>query len=165
MRPAWGPHGYTPDGICQLCGKGDLEKFRRRWHNRCFAIGSVAIFPAYAFAWLRRRQRGRCAGCDIEFAPNREPWNGRNSVDPPIARMFESTRSMTERVELDHIVPLWKVAKMPLERQTIRWWLAGNLQLLCVPCHRAKTALEAKELGLLRRKPTPQLELKMGEVA
>ena len=66
-----------------------------------------------------------------------------------------------EPFELDHIVPLWRVAMMPSPRnRALRYWLAGNLQLLCVPCHRVKTKREAAERGYRRRLATTgQLEL------
>lgn len=46
-------------------------------------------------------------------------------------------------LELEHIRPLWSLT--PEERLEHRWWLPYNLQLLCRPCHRAKTAREARE--------------------
>ena len=55
-----------------------------------------------------------------------------------------------ESFELDHVVPLWRVAMMPKGKRTLRWWLPGNLQALCVPCHRRKTAREAARRADLR---------------
>lgn len=54
-------------------------------------------------------------------------------------------------VELDHIVPLWKVAMMGEPRdRALRWWLPGNLQALCRECHRTKTSAEAGERARLK---------------
>lgn len=46
-------------------------------------------------------------------------------------------------LELEHVRPLWSLTDD--ERLELRWWLPFNLQLLCVPCHKAKTAAEAAE--------------------
>lgn len=54
------------------------------------------------------------------------------------------------RTELDHVVPLWQVAHLPDDE---RFWYFGpeNLQLLCIPCHREKTAAEASRRAAANR--------------
>lgn len=52
-------------------------------------------------------------------------------------------------LELEHVRPLWSLT--PAERKQLRWWLPYNLQLLCVPCHKAKSKREAGERAALRR--------------
>lgn len=58
-------------------------------------------------------------------------------------------------LELEHVRPLWSLTDD--ERQQLRWWLPYNLQLLCVPCHRAKTSHEAGLRAALARGETPLL--------
>lgn len=52
-------------------------------------------------------------------------------------------------LELEHVRPLWSLTDE--ERTELRWWLPFNLQLLCVPCHRAKSRREAAERAAARR--------------
>lgn len=47
-------------------------------------------------------------------------------------------------LEVDHKVPLWKVADLPPARRR-EYFLLGNLQLLCGQCHKLKSAKEAAE--------------------
>lgn len=51
-------------------------------------------------------------------------------------------------VEVDHVRPLWSLTTV--ERYELRWWLPGNLQLLCPECHKGKTAREARDRALVR---------------
>lgn len=52
-------------------------------------------------------------------------------------------------LEVEHVRPLWSLDEV--ERLELRWWLPFNLQLLCVPCHRAKTKREAGARAAYRR--------------
>jgi 5-methylcytosine-specific restriction endonuclease McrA len=45
---------------------------------------------------------------------------------------------------IDHKVPLWKVTHVE-ERERIKYFGPGNLQILCEKCHAIKTAREATE--------------------
>ncbi len=56
-------------------------------------------------------------------------------------------------VELEHIRPLWSLT--PDERRELRWWLPFNQQLLCAPCHKAKSAREARERYDAQNPDTP----------
>src|SRR5688500_8527831 len=51
--------------------------------------------------------------------------------------------------ELEHIRPLWSLRGD--ETNELKWWLPFNLQLLCRPCHLAKSKREAAERAQLRR--------------
>lgn len=133
--------------LCRLCGRGNLPTRRHSWHPRCAAVIQPAIFRYSAFRWLLRRQRGTCATCPQVL--------GERRVSKPDS--WEASRygsdywhPFSKAVEIDHRIPLWRVALMPPERRTIRWWLAGNLQALCVRCHRAKTTREAAERAGVR---------------
>lgn len=148
---AGGREGKQPK-ICRLCGRDGLPSRRHSWHPRCAAVIQPAIFPRSAIRWTVRRQRGTCATCPEVLAKRRESegeWERRTYG----AVYWEL---LPRAVELDHVVPLWRVAMLAPERQTLRWWLPGNLQALCVPCHRAKTKLEAAERAEMR---SPQRSL------
>lgn len=56
-------------------------------------------------------------------------------------------------LEVDHVIPLWKVALISdLTLEQRRWYFGpGNLQLLCGPCHKAKCRAEAAERAALKR--------------
>ncbi len=149
-------------GTCRLCGKGSLDGRRRNWHTRCLAVYNTAYQQAEQ--WLHRRQRGRCARCGRRYAERLErvrndPYLQIRAPRPELLCWVadDTPRDPDEprhgpRLEIDHIVPLWKVRRMPPQRRRKPcWWLAGNLQLLCVPCHRAKTAEESAERAALRR--------------
>ena len=53
-------------------------------------------------------------------------------------------------LQVDHVVPLWKVADLePAQRR--QYFLLGNLQLLCFDCHKQKSAKETAERAHHRR--------------
>lgn len=146
-----GSDGPRPK-ICRLCGRDGLPSRRHSWHPRCADTIQAAIFPGSAIRWTIRRQRGVCATCPEVLANRRESegeWERKTygSVYWDI---------LPRAIEIDHVVPLWRVATFEASRQTLRWWLPGNLQALCVPCHRAKTKREAAERAEFR---APQIAL------
>ena len=142
--------------VCRLCARPGLPDNRYTWHPRCAAIIKPAIFPSSAIRWLLRRQRGTCATCDTPLGTLDKDGRWTQYVWKEDGHW---SGDFYPALEVDHKVPLWKVAEMPRERRTIRWWLPGNLQGLCVPCHRAKTKREAAERAACRR---PQKELFIG---
>lgn len=120
--------------LCRFCARAGLKK-AASWHRRCVRVYKAGFFRINAVRWLLRRQRGVCATCTrvIGERDMRGEFEGR-------ARWLE-----LETVQIDHVVPLWRVALMPEERRTIRWWLTGNMQALCRACHAEKTKREAAE--------------------
>lgn len=100
-------------GVCNLCGEV-LEGRRRTWcSDACVTVWFIATSQTHARYQLVELHGRRCWSCG-------EPAG---------------------RLEVDHRRPLWSLD--PIERLDLRWWLPFNLELLCVPCHRAKTAAEA----------------------
>ena len=66
-----------------------------------------------------------------------------------------------QRFQVDHVRPLWSLS--PEDRLELRWWLPFNLQLLCQPCHREKSAWESRlrpavQQGKAEWSPWPGLE-------
>lgn len=136
--PEWLDANPYPAKACRLCGRPGLPDRRFSWHPRCGAISGAATFLSQGLQWTLRRQRGLCAICGRELAHPK-----------PSGLRYGDYWQVTTAAELDHVVPLWRVALMPPERQSVRWWLPGNLQALCRRCHAVKTAREAGERGRL----------------
>lgn len=135
------PHERTA-GACSLCGTSPLPPRRRAWcSDDCVELWYVATSSRTALAWLVAEFGRRCWRCDAQVEPGR-PW-GFGPEGPPLPRPVE--------LFVDHVRPLWSLTEA--ERGELRWWLPFNLQLLCGPCHGAKTSAEAGERAALRRAP------------
>ncbi len=79
---------------------------------------------------MRRRDRGVCADCGLDTDRLRRSLSGRGRARKLRERGFTPRKSLWE---LDHIVPLIDGGGHDV----------SNLQTLCAPCHRRKTAAEA----------------------
>ena len=143
------PFSDAPRGTCRWCGQaivypegarlaGKLDR-RRRWHPACVDEYNLSD-PREARTWLRRRQRGICKACGLDtYALRREIRKlARGRAAALRERGFLPRQSLWE---LDHVVPLIDGGS----------WDRSNLQTLCVPCHRAKTAVEARDRAVRRR--------------
>ncbi len=58
-------------------------------------------------------------------------------------------------LEIDHRVPLWKVAHLPPAKRR-QYFLPGNLQLLCCDCHKRKSGKESAERAHHKRLVEPK---------
>jgi 5-methylcytosine-specific restriction endonuclease McrA len=119
----------APQGTCRLCAApilasdGTVNR-RRRWHQLCSDYYTLVTHLEYALGVFRRLDgRLRCYACGY-------------TRHEGSCRVGEH-----RRFELDHIVPLRDGGSHGLD----------NMQPLCVPCHREKTAREAKERAYRRR--------------
>jgi len=138
-RPAI-PHSDAPRGTCRWCGEhifyakgpkqGELDR-RRRWHPDCVEVYNASD-PREARRVVRKRDRGVCADCGIDTYVVRREVRGKGRTRKLRERGYVPRRSLWE---LDHIVPLIDGGSHALE----------NLQTLCTPCHKQKTAREARE--------------------
>lgn len=138
-RPAI-PFSEAPRGTCRWCGEaivyavgpkhGDPD-LRRRWHPECSEIYD-ATDPREARRRVRKRDRGVCAECGVDTYLVRRAVRGRGMTRKLRERGFVPRRSLWE---LDHIVPLIDGGSHDV----------SNLQTLCTPCHKRKTAREARE--------------------
>lgn len=109
-----------------MCGTSPLPGRRRSWcSDLCVDLWNLAAMPAVAKAQLLTLHGPVCWACDTH----------------------------TTTLELEHVRPLWSLTDE--ERSELRWWLPYNLQLLCEPCHRAKTAKEAKQRAERNRGTVP----------
>ena len=117
----------TPPGTCRWCG-GKIgptktgRDSRAHWHAACYEEYEVLFHTSVTRKAVWKRDHGRCAACG-------------HACD----------RKGTDGWQMDHIVPL-------IEAQgDIAYWRLPNLQTLCKPCHKAKTAREATERAAVRR--------------
>lgn len=143
------PFWTAPSGYCRWCGEdtgarlknGDVDH-RVRWHGRCSAEYN-SYHPAAQRDRLWDRETGLCASC-LRFCPKRETTRPEYAED--LRARYREPHDVTHyrRWACDHIVPLIDGGANADE----------NLQLLCEPCHKAKTAAEAGERAARRRGAT-----------
>lgn len=144
-------------GICQWCGgaielrlkkDGTPHKIQASMHRDCTAEYMAAQNPSsFRDALIERDGRG-CAVCGE--APH--SWEPRK---PPRLIYYHKAGPACDvewrlMLDVDHIVPLWKVADLP-DDQRREYFKIGNLQLLCGHCHKRKSAKEAAERAHLKR--------------
>lgn len=141
------PQGHTPafrgcgPGVCQVCGgivtRADGKPCRRTWHDG--RDGEPHCLRAHWFAagdngiirlMVKERDGGVCAAC------------------PPGTPPCDTTAN-PEAWEADHIVPLIDGGEHSM----------ANLQTLCLPHHKEKTAQEASARAAERRRDPLQEQL------
>jgi 5-methylcytosine-specific restriction endonuclease McrA len=139
----------APRGVCRWCGdpivheKGEKRgepNRRRRWHQACVDEYNRSD-PREARRMVRKRDRGHCASCGLDTYALKRSTRGKGSHRKLRELGFKPRKSLWE---LDHVVPL-------IDGGTHE---AGNLQTLCTPCHKRKTAAEASRRGDRRRSET-----------
>jgi 5-methylcytosine-specific restriction protein A len=136
----------APRGACRWCGEpilhesgdtlGEVNR-RRRWHPACVDAYDESD-PRLARQRVRKRDRGRCAVCRIDTNKVRREVRGRGRAKKLRALGYKARGSLWE---LDHVVPLIDGGSHE----------DSNLQTLCTPCHKKKTAEEAKQRSRLRQ--------------
>ena len=136
----------APRGTCRWCGEPILHESgekqgavnrRRRWHPACVDAYNESD-PREARRRVRKRDRGRCASCRIDTNKLRREVQGRGRAKKLRALGYKIRGSLWE---LDHVVPLIDGGSHE----------ASNLQTLCTPGHKKKTADEAKRRSRLRQ--------------
>ncbi|HIG00963.1 MAG TPA: HNH endonuclease [Myxococcales bacterium] len=149
-------------GRCRWCGeailhdagpkKGEVNR-RRRWHPACLETYEASD-PREARRRVRKRDRTICAHCQLNTNRLARQLRGRGRARTLREKGFVPRRSLWE---LDHIIPLIDGGSHELE----------NLQTLCKPCHKKKTAQEASQRATRLRispeaessEPAPELGL------
>jgi 5-methylcytosine-specific restriction endonuclease McrA len=145
------PYSDAARGLCRWCGeeilylkgahKGQRDR-RRRWHPQCVE-DYEASDPREARRRIRKRDRGHCADCGLDTYGLRRSLRGKGMTRALRDRGFVPRRSLWE---LDHIVPLVDGGSHD----------PSNLQTLCTPCHKKKTAQEARKRAAHRSQPASQ---------
>lgn len=142
----FGGHKRIPSNHCPVCGHECFEggdwresagrpRWNKSWHDCCLAAHNTWTRYADLAFRLAVKQGGRC----------------------PISRERILSQCGTYHlpgVQVDHIVPLWRIAVDAHLYQwpdVLRFWGLGNLQALSASGHRAKNAKEAKERASLAR--------------
>ena len=181
---------WTPSGYCRMCegailvppGKtkaAALRNWKRvrdpealsvqvalykraTWHPWCWDYASLLMHPWPAsIAKVRGERLYSCAGCGFQLELAQQagkrwgevvPWMTRDQVVGWLKALGADAK-WRAGAEVDHVVPLWAGGQHHI----------GNLQVLCVDCHREKTAREAKvRAALLRRAQGIPEQLAMG---
>lgn len=114
----------------------------------CYALAhGSARCPAHPYEprprkrWSERdRERDRARGSASERGYDAAWHRLRNAIlaRDPLCRMCQAQGRTRTAMEVDHIIPI-------SERPDLRL-VEGNLQPLCRPCHRIKTARERRDL-------------------
>ena len=145
------PFTDAPWGTCRWCGegisKGDgTQNLRRRWHEACLEE-FLDKDPRRLRSKVFSRDRGVCASCGVdteELAADmrrqaQEMCSGKHfaSYDRAFTEAGIQLRSEGYLIrqslwEADHVVPRTDDGEDELD----------NMQTLCQPCHRLKTARE-----------------------
>lgn len=165
-------------GWCRWCGEEILNddgspNRRRAWHPACVDAYQIAAWPTATRSALLERDDGVCAACGADTRADQraaearyaeamrtygeavKAWDAAGPPERSKASWFDWYQTRPKRPprqrfasawEADHIVPLIDGGSFGLD----------NLQTLCVPCHRAKTAAEATARAGKPRTPPPE---------
>jgi hypothetical protein len=107
---------------------------QRNWHNECYYLYRLHTEIAAQFDFLFERDGPRCQICG-------EGGYAASYCAPDVTYLKPSIV-----LEVDHVIPLWRAIDFGgalADRR--RLFGPDNLWLLCVECHKAKTAVEAAE--------------------
>lgn len=162
------PHAGAGPGHCAWCGeeiKFDESKkgWKRRrsrgyhrgdeWELKDFGDEPSCLYMALAWTTPRRalghlldRTDGRCAACGFEVADKATEDGFHPEYGDWIVRRAGPEERFATQAEVDHILPIEDGGTNHIE----------NLQPLCPPCHRGKSAKEAKDRAARRRKARRQ---------
>lgn len=161
--------GTGAAGGCRVCGhpiykarsyKANAGPRTRSasWHAMCYSAYYSWVKADTLARWLAARQRGACAysGATIAQWVELDPNDWRRGPNPWPDR-WKSFRPQTHAwkllpdVEVDHFVPLWKVARMIVSwPRVLNYWGPENLRAVTSTAHKAKSRQEAGERARLR---------------
>lgn len=122
---------------CRWCQR-PTPKGRNRWHKACLHDYKLIFWPEETRRFVFERDQGTCQGCGalLAWACVLQPMIWIGEIQTPWHRMNG------REWHVDHIVPL--VDFDHREDDPLAAWRMSNLQLLCLECHKAKTAREAR---------------------
>jgi 5-methylcytosine-specific restriction endonuclease McrA len=131
-KPPRPPHFLrAKPGQCRWCGgpiydRPGVPSKRKLWHKKCLAEYLIATSPNAAREAVVRR-------------------DAKNGILPCAKCLKPMEPRMRGLWEVDHIRPLWRACGR------LEFWALFNLQALCIPCHKSKSAEEARQRAAFRR--------------
>jgi hypothetical protein len=164
------PHADAAPGCCKWCGEGiGLDESKPGWKRRkqrnyhrgdefelgdtdCFTAAMIWLDPKRGTQELLARQEGKCAECGTEIAKMqmKRIWDEARSDWTEDLRPWWVQGPDHPRIDIDHRTPIVDGGENLIE----------NLQAICnTPCHKAKTAREAKARAAARKagvEPSPE---------
>ena len=143
-----------PEGTCIWCGEGDLDKMKngkvhphRLWHEKCKGRYYFLTSQSVARWYIEKRDKGICAGCGKDCSA---VWE----INPNQKYRSDTHTLVSDSCwEMDHIKPLWKSTGLT-DEERLKFFEMENLQTICIPCHRKKSAQEAAERAQLSKEAT-----------
>lgn len=159
---------WAGPGVCRWCleptvyesGKKKGQPAKRNWHNACYYEYRLHTEIAAQFDFLFDRDGPRCQICRAGGYASA----GEGRIKPEGMSIATYLRTPRDQLavytdlkplivlEVDHVVPLWRAVLFRGDLAARRsWYGPTNLWLLCVECHKAKTAIEAAERAAVRR--------------
>lgn len=143
--------GPWPPRPCRLCEE-PVPKGRVSWcGEQCVHLYSLVTSSAYLRAKVHERDRGVCAECGldcdaIEERLRRMTWEQKRRAAAEVSRMgFDWDPGYGGRVSL------WDADHIQALDEGGAGWDLDNVQTLCQPCHKDKTAEQAGRRGKQRR--------------
>lgn len=144
-----------PPGHCVWCGLTPLPGLRKRWCSEdCLISAEMRCYPQRPACKLLRLiyiQNCACARCGQCFEDRirkriRDKWRWLNRPEPwltgprkiSLVTLFHLGYDTGHIWQVDHITPIWAGG---------HGTDPANIQVLCVQCHKEKTALEAGRRG------------------
>lgn len=145
--PKWPNRG---DGWCTWCGEA-VERPRRTWHEDCLNRYKLHAYPDVQKAHVALRDGERCWDCGCLPTHWKKGANaiGCIRVGHPDYVGPYCTLERVYALELEHEVPLWRVAHLPDDERR-RYFGPDNLRLRCPDCHKAKSRREAAERAAMK---------------
>lgn len=146
----WPPRGRTPDGYdrCRYCGRPLAPPVRDWCSQACRSMAlhafSLANDPAYQRRAVWQRDRGVCAACGRDTRALRRQLAAAQGAEREWL-YHRLIREGYDRHRLDASI-LWEMDHIHPVIEGGGGTGLENLQTLCVPCHKRKTA------SLLRRR-------------
>lgn len=117
----------VPEGTCRWCNieiglTPKGKPSKSRWHPVCVTAYKLVAHPSFTRRSVWQRDKGKCRGCGTVC-----------------------TKKGIDKWHMDHINPLINA------HGDIAFWLPGNLQTLCIICHKIKTKQESQDRALIRK--------------
>lgn len=162
-------------GRCRWCGEPIAPRLKKdgaphavqaAFHGRgegdCGAEYRACFGAQNFYSAIAKRDGAKCRACGVQ------PWSwwpcrgDKRHPEVVYQSGWPDSRAVPYTpveyrivgLEVDHVVPLWKVATLDQPKRRF-YFLPENMQILCTPCHARKTAGEAAERAHFNRLAAP----------